>query len=115
MLPRRLAQWYARRRGAAGYRNYLYSSHGYARLLRKVGFTGVQIYAAIPSYNDPRFLLPLKRGAFSHYVRSFETAPGGNRLRRIIKEVLLRANLLQYFTYAFAIVAQKPAAGPAGP
>ena len=114
VLPRPLAQWYARRRGAAGYRNYLYSSRGYARLLRKIGFTRVDIYAAIPSYNDPRFLLPLKSGAFSHYVRSFEGTPRGNRLRRIIKEVLLRANLLQYFTYSFAIVAQKPGAGPAG-
>jgi SAM-dependent methyltransferase len=110
VLPRPLAQWYARHRGAAGYRNYLYSSRGYVRLLHKIGFARVDIYAAIPSYNDPRFLLPLKRGAFSHYVRSF--APGGSRLRRIAKEVLLRANLLQHLTYAFAIVAQKPGAEP---
>lgn len=113
VLPRPLAQWYARRRGAAGYRNYLYSSRGYARLLHKAGFTDIDIYAAIPSYNDPRFLLPLKRGAFSHYVRSFECAPGGSRLRRIAKEVLLRINLLQHLTYAFAIVARKPGVEPA--
>jgi SAM-dependent methyltransferase len=29
VLPRRLAQWYARRRGNKGYRNYLYTSRGY--------------------------------------------------------------------------------------
>ena len=107
VLPRPMAQWYARRKGGSGYRNYLYSSRGYRKLLRQAGFTHIDLYAAIPSYNDPRFLIPLEGQEFRHYVRCFENPAGTGLLRRIIKETLLKANLLQHLTYSFAIIARK--------
>jgi SAM-dependent methyltransferase len=107
VLPRPAAQWLARRKGAAGYRNYLYSSRGYRNLLRNAGFSDATLYAAIPSYNDPRFLIPLQGREFRHYARSFASSPNAGLLRRTIKEILLRTNLLPHLTYSFAILARK--------
>lgn len=106
ILPRPLAQWYARRKGQSGYRNYLYSSRGYRKLLRKAGFTSVETYLAVPSYNHPRFLIPLQGNVFSYYARSFDSVHS-SRLKQIVHWALLRTKLLQQFEYSFAIFAQK--------
>jgi SAM-dependent methyltransferase len=108
VLPRCAAQWLARRKGAAdGYRNYLYSSRGYRKLLQTSGFSAVELYAAIPSYNHPRFLIPLQGPQFRHYVRCFENSTHANPLKRIAKAALLRANILPHLSYSFAILARK--------
>jgi SAM-dependent methyltransferase len=104
--PRPLAQWLARRKSPDGYRNYLYSSRGYRKLLQKTGFTDIKLYAAIPSYNLPRFLIPMKGREFQHYARSFEGSPK-ELVRRAVKAALLKTNLLQNFVYSFAILARK--------
>jgi SAM-dependent methyltransferase len=106
ILPRRLAQWYARLKGHSGYRNYLYSSHGYRKLLHKAGFTRLEFYLALPSYNHPRFLIPLEGNLFSYYSRTFN--PGRtNRLREMMRGVLLKLGLLQHLQYSFVILARK--------
>ena len=107
ILPRPLAQWYARRKGTGGYRNYLYSSRGYRKLLERSGFSHVDIYAAIPSYNNPRYLIPLHGREFQHYHRCFEYSPNAGFARRVVKRILLKAHLLPYLTYSFAILARK--------
>jgi len=104
--PRPLAQWLARRKSPGGYRNYLYSSRGYWKLLQNAGFTDIKLFAAIPSYNLPRFLIPMKGREFQHYSRSFEGSPK-NLMRRAIKAALLKTNLLQNFVHSFAILARK--------
>jgi hypothetical protein len=114
ILPRPLAQWYARRKGASGYRNYLYSSRGYRKLLKKAGFTRLEFYVAAPSYNHPRFFIPLEGNVFSHYVR----ASGGvrndwhrygsrKRFRKMMHDLLLNLGLLKYLEYSFVILAKK--------
>lgn len=107
VLPRLLAQWYARRKGAGdGYRNYLYSSRGYRKLLRKAGFSRLEFYLAAPSYNYPRFLIPLESAGFSYYSRNFQSAHS-SRLRTLTREFLLKLRLLKYFEYSFVILAHK--------
>ena len=106
VLPRPVANWYAKRKGTAGYRNYLYSSRGYRNLLRRAGFSSVEVYAAIPSYNHPRYLIPLKGPEFQHYARCFERSPR-HWLFKTLKAGLLRTNLMQHLTYSFAIIARK--------
>ena len=105
VLPRPLAHWYARRRGQNGYRNYLYSSRGYRKLLRQAGFSRVEVYLALPSYNDPKALIPLDSKIFSYYSRSFTGST--DRLRDFVRSALLKTGILQHFEYSFAIVAQK--------
>jgi SAM-dependent methyltransferase len=107
VLPRAMAQRFARWKGASGYRNYLYSSRGYRKLLHSAGFSDVEIYAAIPSYNDPRFLIPLQGREYQHYERCFDSSTQTSSWRRALKSTLLKTNLLQHLTFAFAIVARK--------
>jgi SAM-dependent methyltransferase len=106
VLPRPLAQWLARRKSADGYRNYLYSSKGYRKLLQEAGLSDIKLYAAIPSYTFPRFLIPLKGPEYQHYARSFEGSPK-SLLLRAVKTALLKANFLQNLAPSFAILARR--------
>ncbi|HXI41387.1 MAG TPA: class I SAM-dependent methyltransferase [Bryobacteraceae bacterium] len=107
VLPRRLAHWYARKKGqAGGYRNYLYSSRGYRKLLHKAGFGATECYLALPSYNYPRFLVPLAANVFSYYSRNFDSVHG-NWLRGMVHTILLKLRVLQHLEYSFAILARK--------
>jgi SAM-dependent methyltransferase len=106
ILPRPLAQWYARKKGLKGYRNYLYTSAGYRKLLRRVGFTKVEIYLAIPSYNHPRFLIPLAGKGFSYYSRNFNHGRSTG-VRAVLHWLLLKFGILKYFEYSFVILASK--------
>lgn len=107
VLPRPMAHWYAKRHGSArGYRNYLYSSRGYRRLLKEAGFTKVEIYNALPSYNHPRYYLPLDRNVFSYYAQAFDGVKRAG-LRGLIRSWLLKSGLLQYLQYSFAIIARR--------
>lgn len=107
ILPRPLAQWYARRKGRPdGYRNYLYSARGYRRLLREAGFDRAEIYIAAPSYNHPRFLIPLRRNAFAFYSQHFN----GRQSRwswRLAQRALLACGLLKDLQYSYMILARK--------
>jgi SAM-dependent methyltransferase len=106
VLPRRLADWYARRKGLPGYRNHLYSSRGYRKLLQGTGFRSVEVYLALPSYNHPRFLVPLDPQAHSYYSRNFNSVHT-RRLHAMLHELMLRLGLLRHCEYSFAILARK--------
>jgi SAM-dependent methyltransferase len=107
VLPRFLAHWYAKRKGHEnGYRNYLYSSRGYKKLLTQAGFSRIEVYLALPSYNFPRYLIPLSTGVFSYYCRNFTPLQAG-KLRRMAHRLLLRSGLLQHCEYSFVILARK--------
>jgi SAM-dependent methyltransferase len=106
VLPRRLADWYARRKGRPGYRNHLYSSRGYRKLLQGTGFRSVEVYLALPSYNHPRFFVPLDAQAHSYYSRNFN-AVHTRRPHAILHELMLRTGLLRHCEYSFAIFARK--------
>ena len=106
ILPRPLAHWYARKNGLPGYRNYLYSHRGYSNLLKAAGFGGVDVYLALPSYNHPRFLIPLEDNVFAHYARNAASLEGGF-LRSAAQSVLLKLGILKYLQYSYAILARK--------
>jgi len=107
ILPRPIAHWYARRKGKLnGYRNYIYSSWGYRRLLRRAGFTEVDAYVALPSYNHPRAFVPLKNNVFEYYCRNFNPVQGSG-LRRVTYELLLRVGLLKHMEDSFVLLARR--------
>jgi len=106
ILPRAVAQWYAKSKGRNGYRNYIYSSRGYRKLLQRAGFTRIELYLALPSYNYPRILIPLKNNLFSYYSRNFNPVHTGP-LRQVSHEILLRLGLLKYMQDSFVILAHK--------
>ena len=107
ILPRSLAHWIARLKGRPnGYRNYLYSSRGYRKLLERAGFATVDCYIALPSYNHPRMLIPMINNVFAYYSRNFNPIRS-SLLRRLIYNCLLKTGLLKYLQDSFAIVARK--------
>jgi SAM-dependent methyltransferase len=107
ILPRPLADWYARRKGQTeGYRQYLYSSSGYRKLLESVGFNRIQIYLALPTYNHPRFLIPLEDNTFDYYHQTFGSGQTQSRRNRL-GNLLRKAGLLKHCEYSFAILARK--------
>ena len=107
VLPRPMANWYARRRGhREGYRNYLYSHRGYRKLLRKAGFARTEFYLAVPSYNVPRYYVPLEENIFSYYSANFDSVRS-SRLGQSAHWLLGRLRLLKYVQNSYAILAQK--------
>lgn len=106
VLPRFLANFYARRKGTPeGYRNYLYSAAGYRKMLRKSGFASVDCYLAIPSYNHPKFYVPLDDRVFSYFLRTFSANATG--IRQVIRRFMLRLGLAKHLEYSFALLATK--------
>jgi SAM-dependent methyltransferase len=106
-LPRKLANWYARRKGQpGGYRNYLYSRSGYRKLLQQAGFSSVEVYLALPSYNHPHFFVPLDEQVYSYYHHQWPGAPS-RPLRAALEVVLRKLGVMKEMEYSFAIVARK--------
>ena len=106
LLPRFLAGFYARLNGAKeGYRNYLYSAAGYRKLLRKAGFGAVDCYLAIPSYNHPKFYVPLDDQVFSYFLRTFSGDSTG--LRQGLRKFMLRLGVAKHLEHSFALLATK--------
>ena len=107
VLPRPVANWYAKRQGQAeGYRNYTYSTRGYKKLLAAAGFTNAQVYLAMPSYEASRMFLPLKENVFSYYHKNFEPLRSGP-VATVASRVLSSLGLLKYVQNSFAILARK--------
>ncbi len=106
ILPRRLAHWYSRRKGLLGYRNYLYSSRGYRKLLSEAGFSNIDVYLALPSYNHPRYLIPVDQHLYSYFSRTFNATHTAG-LRGWIRSLLNQVGLLKHLQYSFVIMARK--------
>jgi len=90
-------------RGA--YRTYTYTYWGYRRLLDRCGFSAVEIYAALPSYNAPRYLAPLDRAAPVRFLLRQVAVPArGRRLAALAAYAPLAA--LRLLVGSFAITAR---------
>lgn len=61
ILPRRIADWYAKKKGQAGYRTYIYSKYGYKKLLRAAGLMHQQFLFPFRSYREPDIIYPSAR------------------------------------------------------
>jgi SAM-dependent methyltransferase len=69
LLPRRMADWHARRRTGEPFRTYQYSIRGYRRLLQTAGFGHLEFYGDLPQYRHPHFYIPLDGSqAFSYFL-----------------------------------------------
>lgn len=105
LLPRLLAHWYARQHGRRGYNNYLYSAWGYRRLLQRSGFAEVSIFNVLPSYNRPRYIIPLESSIHTYFTEIFDSS-SLNSLRRLLHHLDV-FHLRKYTEYAFIILAKK--------
>jgi SAM-dependent methyltransferase len=104
ILPRFLADAYARWRTGQPYRNYLYSVGGYRRLMEEAGFSDVEVYCALPSYNHPRFIIPFDEGVFAYFREHF--AVRSSRKRRWALRLLRLLKIDKHLVYSFFIIAR---------
>ncbi len=91
------------------YRNYTYSYNGLKRLLREAGFGNLEFYAPLPSYGDPRVMIPLAMGPCLRYWVRNVMLPR-RRVHRIYGAGLLLLSLLgihPYFVPDFSVVARQ--------
>jgi len=106
ILPRVLADIYSKIKTGEPYRNYIYSSNGYEKLLRACGFSRVKIYGAFPSYNDPRDIVPLKQNIYKFYIKYIGLPPITWK-RKMFTKVVLGLGLIKFFGYAYIIFGAK--------
>ncbi|MEE9145232.1 MAG: class I SAM-dependent methyltransferase, partial [Candidatus Binatia bacterium] len=103
VLPRPLADLICRYKIGDIYRPYLYSHRGYRQLLRDAGFQDIEIYSALPSYNDPQYLICMKSSSieFNGLILTSE-----RKAARFMRKILLRTDNLKYFGYGYIILAR---------
>jgi hypothetical protein len=58
VLPRKVANWISLAKLGRPYINWTYSFEGIARLLRKTGFSKVDMYMSFPDYQFPESIIP---------------------------------------------------------
>lgn len=116
LMPRWLADTYCKFRkeklyygiSSDGYRTYTYSYWGYIKLLREAGFRKVQILYCIPSYNDPRFIVPLDKKLLSYFIKFH--SPMNTKKRKILNILggfITSIGAYKAFPHHFSIIATK--------
>jgi SAM-dependent methyltransferase len=103
VMPRRLADVVTRRRRGTSYRTWIYSARGYKRLLQEAGFTGVEFYAALPTYHQPEAFVPLHR---DYVIRKYLIT--GSRVKQFALRLIAGAGLLGQTVNSFYIAAERP-------
>jgi SAM-dependent methyltransferase len=103
VMPRWLAEVVTQWRRGTSYRTWIYSARGYRRLLREAGFTGIEFFAALPTYHHPEVAVPLDR---VDVIRKYVST--GSRLRRLALDSLATVGLLGHTVNSFYIAAERP-------
>jgi len=109
LLPRRVANAYSQLVRGKPYREYTYSAKQLVSLLHYSGFAQIQVYAPIPGYNAPRFIVnpqdrQVLRSTFADLMKPRNTK---ERLMKAIAPVAIKIGLLQKTLPAFMILAEK--------
>lgn len=107
VLPRPLANLYMKLLKNRNYEEYTYSYNGYAKILRKAGFSKTTFYAAMPSYRELDVLIPLDEDRFIRYYYENYGLKDVTGIKRLVPEVIVKMNLMKYFVPSFLIFAEK--------
>jgi SAM-dependent methyltransferase len=103
VMPRWLADIVTHWRRGTSYRTWIYSARGYKRLLQDAGFTGIEFFAALPTYHQPEEAVPLDRDdVIRHYLGT------DSRLKRVALDSLATVGLLGQTVNSFYIAAERP-------
>ena len=107
VLPRKLADLVSRLVKGKPYRTYIYSYRGLKKLLREAGYPKTEFYTPVPSYHEPRAVLPLenKKGVIYWVQTVFLPLRSAQALQAAALRTLARLNSLQTFAADFAVIA----------
>ncbi len=70
IMPRFIANWYARKKGQSGYRTYIYSKPGYKKILSEAGFVISNFFYAFPSYREPNIIYSSARNVVGYVIKN---------------------------------------------
>lgn len=108
LMPRFLANVVSRYRSHGTYRTYTYSYLGYQRLLRRVGFSDLKFWGAIPKYRYPDFVIDFsKTQPLEYYIESIGKKTGLKKYGFVLVKLLHRLGLWKYLFPSFIVVAKK--------
>ena len=118
LMPRKVADQYVKlikrkgyrtERSKNSYRTYTYSYNGYKKFLKSVGFNNIDIYAFIPHYNNPQYMIPLDNNQIGSF--SFDTVFSPNSVKTFLTGVVGRIggwlNINKHIMPHFGIIAEK--------
>ncbi|MFA6405695.1 MAG: class I SAM-dependent methyltransferase [Candidatus Paceibacterota bacterium] len=107
VLPRKIADWWCRKNGMAGYRTYIYSHPGYSKLFKEAGFDTQKMETIYPvaSYKDPYFLFSYGdktayNFAFNKIAKEIFPAPRG----RFLFQFLYYLGLEKFFAPSYLFI-----------
>ena len=108
LMPRWLANTVTHRRTGRDYRAYTHGLGGYRRLLNSSGFDRVRFWATVPTYRNPRELIPLDDPTvFDWYTRRNGTESAKRRFKAAAAQWAFRSGILPRMMPHFGIVARK--------
>jgi 2-polyprenyl-3-methyl-5-hydroxy-6-metoxy-1,4-benzoquinol methylase len=110
IMPRKIADWYARLKHRGGYRTYIYSKFGYEKMLRGAGFNEVRFFLPLPSYRNFGVIFPLGERRIAKYCLSHIWNKRHLRSLRLIRPLLRvfpAGFFLDYFAPDYCIIAIK--------
>ena len=82
------------------------SLRGYRRLLGAAGYCDVRIWCALPSHDDPQFLVAYEQRAFAHLLRVLAARPQ-TAARKLAWNLLNSLGLLKQVTRSYCIVGRR--------
>ena len=108
LLPRRLADAYSRRARGKPYRELTHSEHALCHMLREAGFSTIQCYYPLPSYQNFRYIAPLDN---RHTDRFLFSRLGGHGNFGLFPQAAVRIasdlRLLRTLAPCFSFIATK--------
>ena len=82
------------------------SLRGYRKLLEASGYSEIRIWCALPSHDDPQFIVAHEQRAFDHFLRVLAARPR-TAARRLASSALNSLGLLKHMTRSFCIVGRR--------
>jgi SAM-dependent methyltransferase len=110
LLPRSLANCYAKLIKSMPYRNHTYTIVGYKKLLKQSGYHSWDFYSLIPTHRHFSLVFDLSRTLSSEEFKLLnpgESPSLRRKLERFVLRCVARAGLLPLLTHSLGIVAWK--------
>ena len=110
LMPRRIADVYARLKHKGGYKTYIYSKWGYETMLKQAGFKETTFFLPLPSYRNFKVIVPVGNRKVTQYCATHIWNMKRLILLRSISPLIKFfpfSFLLDYFAPDYSIVAKK--------
>ncbi len=108
LMPRWLANIVTKQKTGRDYRAYTHGLDGYRKLLAESGFAASRYWATVPTYRNPRELIPLDDPTvFDWYTERFGADSAKRRFKVAVAKWAFRSGILPRVMPHFGIVATK--------